>query len=129
MPDLGQDPTDPNNSLALTRTLAINSDGSYPDQRTSVPSLLRSTVAGNIPAGAQSITVQNVGVAAGMLAGASLDAGHSVTWTTGSPMGFSAVLFDATNTAFLISIVTRAPVPPDPAFTQDPRGVEGFEGV
>jgi len=73
-----------------------------PVQKT--PGFVRVTNAGNIPAGAKSITVANTGIKNGVLNSAVFKPGESVTFSHDG--GLDTLNYDATNTEFTITTVS-----------------------
>jgi hypothetical protein len=79
------------------------SAGGGSTQRT--PSLTSVTSSGTIPLGARSVSIANIGSAAGTILGTSVDAGMTVNFTAQGSDTLAAIAYNATGTTFLIAEV------------------------
>lgn len=70
------------------------------------PNISSSTTTGTVAAGAFSISVANVGSAAGTLGGVSIPAGTTINWSAEFNNYLAAIGFDATGTTFIITTIT-----------------------
>lgn len=89
---------DPTVNIGTAPDLTISST-----ERT--PSLTSVTNAGTIVFGARSVSIANVGTAAGTILGTSVSAGVTVNFTAQSPDTLAAIAYNATGTTFLIAEV------------------------
>ena len=89
---------DPTVNIGTAPDLTISST-----ERT--PSLTSVTNAGTIVFGARSVSIANVGTAAGTVLGTSVSAGVTVNFTAQSPDTLAAITYNATGTNFLIAEV------------------------
>lgn len=89
---------DPTVNIGTAPDLTISST-----ERT--PSLTSVTNAGTIVFGARSVSIANVGTAAGTVLGTSVSAGVTVNFTAQSPDTLAAITYNATGTTFLIAEV------------------------
>lgn len=69
------------------------------------PSLTSVTSSGTIPLGARSVSIANIGSAAGTILGTSVDAGMTVNFTAQGSDTLAAITYNATGTNFLIAEV------------------------
>lgn len=68
-----------------------------------VPSMLRSSVAGNVAAGKRSVSIYNAGPGPGVVLGATLKVGETVNFDAGSNLDTLGVIsYDGTGTDLLI---------------------------
>jgi hypothetical protein len=72
-------------------------------QRT--PSLTSVTSSGTIALGSRSVSIANIGSAAGTILGTSVDAGMTVNFTAQGSDTLAAIAYNATGTTFLIAEV------------------------
>jgi hypothetical protein len=89
---------DPTVNIGTAPDLTISST-----ERT--PSLTSVTNAGTIVFGARSVSIANVGSAAGTILGTSVDAGMTVNFTAQGSDTLAAIAYNATGTTFLIAEV------------------------
>lgn len=70
------------------------------------PGLLRATGAGNVAAGAKSVSVYNAGPASGLVLGQTIKSGESFTWSAGDMNNtLGAISYDGTGTELVITTV------------------------
>ena len=69
------------------------------------PKITSSTGAGSITAGAYSISIANVGSAAGTVAGVSIPAGTTINWSAEFNNYLASVSYNATGTTFIITTI------------------------
>ena len=89
---------DPTVNIGTAPDLTISST-----ERT--PSLTSVTSSGTIPLGARSVSIANIGSAAGTILGTSVDAGMTVNFTAQGSDTLAAITYNATGTNFLIAEV------------------------
>ncbi len=71
------------------------------------PTMLRSSAPGNVPAGTRSVSIYNAGPLTGIVLGANLLTGESITFSAGSNLDVLGIVnYDATGTEFLITYLT-----------------------
>jgi hypothetical protein len=97
----------PSNLVSLMQLIDLRyklfEAGGGSTQRT--PSLTSVTSSGTIALGARSVSIANIGAAAGTVLGTSVGAGVTVTFTAQSPDTLAAIAYNATGTTFLIAEV------------------------
>lgn len=91
-----------------TNTLTVDSSGRLTAiiagvQRT--PSFINTTTSGTIASGARKVNIANIGTVAGTVLGASLPASVSIPFEVNGADTLSAIVYDATGTNFLITVV------------------------
>jgi hypothetical protein len=69
------------------------------------PSLLRISAPGNVPAGARSVTIYNGGAVNGLVLGAIIKPGESMTWGAELNNTLSIIAYDGTGTELVITTV------------------------
>lgn len=67
--------------------------------------ILSTSQAGEIPAGANSVAIANIGANAGIIKGVAFPAGTATSFQAPSRDALDAISYDATNTIFLITTV------------------------
>lgn len=97
----------PSNLVSLMQLIDLRyklfEAGGGSTQRT--PSLTSVTSSGTIALGARSVSIANIGAAAGTVLGTSVGAGVTVNFTAQSPDTLAAIAYNATGTTFLIAEV------------------------
>lgn len=71
------------------------------------PTIIRpSNTTGTIAAGANSVSIANVGAADGTVAGVTLKAGETINFDAGESNTLTSIAYDATGTTFLIITIS-----------------------
>lgn len=92
----------PSNAQEATLALVLAALTPVP----TTPNLIRSSAAGNVAAGAKSVTVYNAGAANGLVLGQAIKVGESLTWSAGGINNtLSAISYDGTGTELVITTV------------------------
>jgi hypothetical protein len=97
----------PSNLVSLMQLIDLRyklfEAGGGSTQRT--PSLTSVTSSGTIALGSRSVSIANIGSAAGTILGTSVDAGMTVNFTAQGSDTLAAIAYNATGTTFLIAEV------------------------
>lgn len=70
------------------------------------PAISRPSASGTIAAGANSVSIANVGAADGTVAGVTLKAGETINFDAGQSNTLTSIAYDATGTTFLIITIS-----------------------
>ena len=103
MADVGQNPG-PLEYMPINRVISMNSDGSYPDQGQSTPTVTRATAPGNVPAGCRRITIRNSGNANGVVLSTPIKPAEQFDFSV-SQGTLGAVTYDGTGTELVVIAV------------------------
>lgn len=104
----------PNNTKAMVTgqqelLVKINSSsaGAFaPSGVVKTPTINRPSTSGTIAAGANSVSIANVGAADGTVAGVTLKAGETINFDAGESNTLTSIAYDATGTTFLIITIS-----------------------
>lgn len=70
------------------------------------PTITRPSAGGTVAAGANSVSIANVGAADGTVAGVTLKAGETINFDAGESNTLTSIAYDATGTTFLIITIS-----------------------
>lgn len=104
----------PNNTKAMVTgqqelVVKINSSspGAFaPSGVVKTPTIIRPTASGTVAAGANSVSIANVGAADGTVAGVTLKTGETINFDAGQSNTLTSIAYDATGTTFLIITIS-----------------------
>lgn len=104
----------PNNTKAMVTgqqelLVKINSSsaGAFaPSGVVKTPAISRPSASGTIAAGANSVSIANVGAADGTVAGVTLKAGETINFDAGQSNTLTSIAYDASETTFLIITIS-----------------------